>query len=69
MIIRGRNEVANQFATLPGCTINDEMKNRYAFHWDVERIKYLGIKLTKNLDNLNKEKKQNTLNCQKKWVV
>lgn len=35
-----------------GCTISDEIKYKYAFHWDVERIKYLGINITKNLDNL-----------------
>ena len=35
-----------------GGTISDELKHKYTFHWDVERIKYLGINITKNLDNL-----------------
>lgn len=41
---------------LMGCTICGEMKQKYAFHWDVERIKYLEIYIyiyiTKNLDHL-----------------
>uniref|UniRef100_A0A4W6FP49 Uncharacterized protein n=1 Tax=Lates calcarifer TaxID=8187 RepID=A0A4W6FP49_LATCA len=35
-----------------GCTVNDVIKNKYAFHWDVERIKYLSINITKNLEDL-----------------
>ena len=35
-----------------GGTISDKLKPKYTFHWDVERIKYLGINITKNLDNL-----------------
>ena len=35
-----------------GGTTGDEPKHKYTFHWDVERMKYLGINITKNLDNL-----------------
>lgn len=35
-----------------GGIISDVFKHKYAFHWDVERIKYLGFNITKNLDNL-----------------
>uniref|UniRef100_A0A667ZGQ6 Reverse transcriptase domain-containing protein n=1 Tax=Myripristis murdjan TaxID=586833 RepID=A0A667ZGQ6_9TELE len=46
-----------------GCTISDELKHKYAFHWDVKRIKYLGINITKNLDNLY-SKNFDELTCQ-----
>ena len=35
-----------------GCIISDELKHKYKFHWEVERIRYLGINITNNLDNL-----------------
>lgn len=31
-----------------GCTISYETKYKYLFHWDVERIKYLGLNITKS---------------------
>ena len=33
-------------------TISGELKHKYTFNWDVERITYLGINITKNLDKL-----------------
>ena len=41
-----------------GGTISDELKHKYTFHWDVERITYLGINITKNFDELISQIKQ-----------
>ncbi len=38
--------------TLMGCTVSNVIIDKYAFHWDVERIKYLGIHTTRNLEEL-----------------
>ncbi len=35
-----------------GCTVNNEIKHKDAFHWDMKRKIYLEINLTKNLDHL-----------------
>lgn len=44
--------VSKSEVMLSDCVIKEEIKKQYNFHWDTETIKYLGIKITKDLDNL-----------------
>lgn len=38
---------------LIGSTISDKLNQKYAFHWDVERINYPCTDIAKNLNNLH----------------
>lgn len=45
-----------------GCAIKEETKRKYSFHWDSEMIEYLGVNITKDLDNPYKKNFRELIN-------